>query len=277
MLTGPTASKNRGGTRADSRANKKEKSVALDGKSAFSAVFQLELSRFRFYEKKLPFVIISSAVLVAWLLTAFFAGESLAGADNSSRLFMIPVMITVLLMLFWDVFHRKTIVWQLGFPVKRSLLLTANVAAHAVLAIKWMLFLALTYYIGLGAAVLTGKTEIAAFDGIPWTVYSILLRTVGLILVLSLLQLRFVLQRFTFLYILAFPLYWFASTHSGILDRYFYPDAPVSGVAPPWELLGLLTLAAIPISAVCLWIGGKYVHHALTIASNWEAKKKAAS
>ncbi|MHA7964241.1 hypothetical protein ACX93W_08850 [Paenibacillus sp. CAU 1782] len=276
MLTGSAASTNRGGTRAGRRTDKKEKTVELKSKSAFSAVFQLELSRFRYFEKKLPFVLIASALLVAWSLTAFFAGKPLDGVDNSSRLLMLPVMITVLQMLFWDLFNRKTLVWKLGFPIKRSLFLTANVAAHAVLAIKWMLYLTLSYYIGLGAAVLTGRAELEAFDAIPWTAYSILLRAVGLILVLSLLQLRFVLHRFSFLYILALPLYWFASTHSGILDRYFYPEAAFGGVAPAWGLLGLLTLAALPISAVCLWLGGKYVQHALTQLSYWDAGKKAA-
>lgn len=276
MLTGSSASINKSGARAGRRTDKRAKTVVLKGKSIFNAVFQLELSRFRYFEKKLPFVILATALLIAWSLTAFFAGKPMEGTDNSSRLFMLPVMLMVVLALLWDVFHRKTMVWQLGFPIKRSLLLAANVAAHAVMAIKWMLFLAFGYYIGIAAGVLAGRVETAAFDAIPWTIYSILLRTVAMILVLSLLQLRFVLHRFNFLYILAFPLYWFGSMHGSILDRYFYPVAPVGGVAPAWELLGLLTLAAIPISVVCLRVGGKYVHHALTLTSYWDAKKKEA-
>ncbi|OBR65517.1 hypothetical protein A7K91_10735 [Paenibacillus oryzae] len=276
MLTSSSVTLNKSVARAGSVTDKKEKAVALKSKSAFSAVFRLELSGFRYYEKKLPFVIIVSAILIAWTATAFFAGKPLDGTDNSSGMFVLPTLIAVMLMLFWDLFHRKTMVWQLGFPIKRSLLLTANVAAHAVLAIKWMLILALGYYIGLGAAVLTGKTEPAAFEAIPWTAYSILLRTIAMIFILSLLQLRFVFYRFTFLYILIFPLYWLAGTHSSLLDRYFYPIAPAGGVAPAWELLGLLTLAALPISVLCLWLGGKYVHHALTATINWDTKKKEA-
>lgn len=241
-----------------------------------AAIFQLNLSRFQYYESRWFIRIPVTIIVMAMGVIAFFSGTPIEGRDGISVIFMFPVLIAALWLSSSPAVEQKAMAWQLGFPVKRSFLLGAKVAAVMAMTMKWMLIMAVVCYAGLGVSVLAGRMEAAVFtEALPWVAYSFVLRSVALLFVLCLHQICFFLARHVVLSPLIVAVYWLIFSHSTWLSRYFYPPAADAVSSPPWSLLGMLLLIGLPLALACLQIGGRYVQSTLITGDMW--KERAAS
>ncbi|MEK4509099.1 hypothetical protein EJP82_26480 [Paenibacillus anaericanus] len=237
----------------------------------FAALYQLDRSRFRYYESKLWARILVGVSMILCVVVAFFAAqEPLIAYGILTNIYMFPVLFAVLLSMNRALIERKNFVWWLGFPMHRSRLLLSHITAVFMVTVRYMLSLTISFWVGVFVAFLVGKTNGEfLLEALPWNVYSLTLNIVLIILSLSLLQLVYFSIRSPLLSILLIPLYWLILTPNLRVKSYFYSE-PVMGMDQPllWGRLGFLVLITIPISIFCIWLGGRNFHRILDNGSN---------
>jgi len=60
--------------------------------------------------------------------------------------------------------------------------------------------------------------------------------------------------------ILIVPLYVGTATQAQWVGKLFYPGSYELAPAPDWPLVGLLGFVGLPLAAVCIIAGSKYIH-----------------
>jgi hypothetical protein len=234
--------------------------------SGFAALYQLDRSRLRYYESKLLFrIVIGLTIILCGVVGFFGADKPIAVYEFITTMFLFPVLLSVLWMMNRGQIERKTFVWWVGFPGRRSRLILSNIAAVFAVAFRYMLFMVLAFWCGLIIALMSNHVDSGSvLEMVPWQVYSLTLNMVILILCLSLLQLSYWSIQSGLWGILLIPVYWGVISQYSIVNRYFYTES-FQGMdqSPMWGSLGWLVLIAIPLSVLCIWIGGRYFHHVL--------------
>lgn len=237
----------------------------------FAALYQLDRSRFRYYEMKLWARILVGVSMILCAVGAFFAAQKpLVVYGILTNIYMLPVLFAVVLSMNRALIEHKNFVWWLGFPMHRSRLLLSHIIAVFMVTVRYMLSLTISFWAGVFVAFLVGKTNGEfLLEALPWNVYSLTLNIVLIIISLSLLQLVYFSIRSPLLSILLIPLYWLVLTPNMRVKSYFYSE-PVMGMDQPllWGRLGFLVLITIPISIFCIWLGGRNFHRVLDNVSN---------
>lgn len=248
------------------------------GASPLMALYQLDRSRFRVLGAK-PVVRIMKVIFITLLtVMGFYADRLDIISVGPSTFFTVLSLAAILWMMSRPLLERKTILWWLVFPFKRSQVLLSAVAALSATMFKWMLLSTLGIIAGQITAISVGRmaTDVL-ISTLPWLIFSLLVRWVWLTVMLAMLQLNYLFTNNTFLSILIIPLYLVSVTYQYLIDKWYIPAEAALQTTPQWSLLGWTVLIGIPLFILCIRVGGKYAHVILQSVDRTQGSLKSES
>ncbi|MNE35489.1 hypothetical protein D3C80_1292510 [compost metagenome] len=177
---------------------------------------------------------------------------------------MLPVLFSSLWMISRSSIERKHQSWWLGFPQSRLVLLLSGVAAVWTTAMRIITVLALSAFAGSVTGLIIGRTTAQELSyGLSWLLFSFLLFTLALTVILCLLQAEYYLLKSPALTILMLPLAFLGPLHGILINKFMIPDGLPGGALPDWGLLGWIAAITLPLALCCLPAGAKYYHLSL--------------
>jgi hypothetical protein len=232
-------------------------------KGGFTALYHLERSFFRHLGSRLPIKVIVSFFLILIAVGSFFA----VGSESEDAMKNIPsfiLLIPFFLTLIWEMnannyaMMKNRLHWWLNFPYSRRLLAFAHIAAVWVSAVRYMLVLLLSFWVGAGIGLAADPADTDfVHTSLLWSVYAVLIYVPGLAITLGLLQVGHYLMKHTVLAIVFFPIYIFIPLQPLHILKYLYPDHLLS---PDWPLLRMCIGIGIPLAILCFILGSKHLH-----------------
>ncbi|CAH1212147.1 hypothetical protein PAECIP111892_03703 [Paenibacillus auburnensis] len=248
---------------ASKRSNR---SSSLTGRTApFIILYRLCIRRVHRIERHPAIVILKLALPFIIAAAAYFGSSYEAGSLAIARsLFMLPVLFGSVWMISRSSIERKHQSWWLSFPQSRLVLLLSGVAMVWVTAMRIITVLAVSAIAGSITGLITGRTTTQELSyALTWLLFSFLLFTLSLTVILCLLQAEYYLLKSPALTILMLPLALLGPLHSILINKFMIPDSLPGGALPDWSLLGWISVIALPLALCCLPAGAKYYHLSL--------------
>jgi hypothetical protein len=241
-------------------------------------LYRLNLSRVRRIEKH-PAIVIFKLVLPFIIAAAayFGTGDEAASLSVAKIVFLLPVLFSFLWMTSRRGIERKHLSWWLGFPQSRLVLLLSGVAVIWTTAMRVITVLALSAFAGNITGLITGRSTAQELSySLTWLLFSFLLFTLSLTVILSLMQAEYYLLKSPALAVLMFPLVLLGPLQGILLNRFMFPHDLPGGALPDWSLLGWIAVISLPLALCCLPAGAKYYHLSLTQPMSTTAQTKQA-
>ncbi|WP_054942893.1 hypothetical protein [Paenibacillus ihuae] len=242
------------------------KRSSLTGQTApFITLYRLSISRVHRIERHPAIVILKLTVPFIIAAAAYFGSSDEDGSLSVARsLFMMPVLFSSVWMISRSSIERKHQSWWLSFPQSRLVLLLSGVAAVWTTAMRILTVLAVSAFAGSVTGLITGRTTAQELSyNLTWLLFSFLLFTLALTVILCLLQAEYYLLKSPVLTILMLPLALLGPLHSILINKYIIPDSLTGGALPDWSMLGWISVIALPLALCCLPAGAKYYHLSL--------------
>ncbi len=247
-------------------ASKRSNRSSLTGRTApFIILYRLSIRRVHRIERYPAIRVLKLVLPFIIAAAAYFGSSDEAGSLSIARsLFMMPVLLSSVWMISRSSIERKYLSWWLGFPQSRLVLLLSGVAVVWTTAMRIVIVLAVSVITGSITGWITGRTTAQELSyALTWLLFSFLLYTLSLTVILCLLQAEYYLLKSPALTILMLPLALLGPLHSILINKFLIPDSLPGGALPGWSLLGWISVIALPLGLCCLPAGAKYYHLSL--------------
>lgn len=252
----------------------KQSFVSTGRLAPFQLLYRLHKGRLYRIERHPAILILKLAAPLLFAVAAYFGfaeQEEAVILVLLKPLFALLVMLSSIWMLSRKGIERRQLSWLMGFPQSRLALLLSGVALVWTVTLRIMTVLILSTLAGSLATLITGRTGIQEWAyGWTWLLYSFLLSTLALTVILGLLQVEYYTMKSRVLSLLMFPVALLGPLHGMLLNRFYYPELHGS-IMPDWDLLGWTALIGLPAAVCCILAGARYYHLSLSMP---EGKKE---
>lgn len=247
-----------------------KKGVKINPKRGFSALYQLERSRYTYMSSLLPIRII---LYVVALLVGIIAYISALEVGSMNALGFVAFLVTIPLIFpaFWSIMitatgtQKNRLEMWLSFPYPRIQLLVARVAAIWMTAVRYVVVWSIVFWAATIAAMLIHSVGTEHLQlSLVWFAYGLALYVSTLTISIALLQIQSYTAKSSWLALLFAPLYFLAFYQTALLLNHFIPDE-LGQVAtyPDWTRLILLLVIGLPLGLFSVRLGAQHLHYFL--------------